>query len=134
MRGLASCVLELIAKPVQTQLVGDLCGVHRVGQILFVGEYEEHGLPELILCQHAHQLVARLADSLPVVRVHHENQTLRVLEVVAPERSDLVLTADVPNRERDVLVLDRLDVETDCGDGGDDLAELQFVEDGGLSG
>ena len=59
---------------------------------------------------------------------------LRVLEVVAPERSDLVLTADVPNRERDVLVLDRLDVETDCGDCGDDLAELQFVEDGRLSG
>ena len=59
---------------------------------------------------------------------------LRVLEVVAPEGSDLVLAADVPNRERDVLVLDRLDVETDCGDCGDDLAELQFVEDGGLSG
>ena len=59
---------------------------------------------------------------------------LRVLEVVAPEWSDLVLTADVPNRERDVLVLDRLDVEADCGDCGDDLAELQFVEDGGLTG
>ena len=59
---------------------------------------------------------------------------LRVLEVVAPEGSDLVLTADVPHRERDVLVLDRLDVEADRGDGGDDLAELQFVEDGRLSG
>ena len=53
---------------------------------------------------------------------------------MAPERSDLVLTADVPNRERDVLVLDRLDVEADCGDCGDDLAELQLVENGGLSG
>ena len=39
-------------------------------------------------------------------------QTLSVLEVVAPERSDLVLTADVPDREADVLVLHCLDVET----------------------
>ena len=53
---------------------------------------------------------------------------------MAPEGSDLVLTADVPHRERDVLVLHRLDVEADRGDGGDDLAELQFVEDGRLSG
>ena len=36
---------------------------------------------------------------------------LRVLEVVAPQRPDLVLAADVPNRERDVLVLDRFDVK-----------------------
>ena len=36
---------------------------------------------------------------------------LRVLEVVAPQRPDLVLAADVPNRERDVLVLDCFDVE-----------------------
>ena len=37
---------------------------------------------------------------------------MSVLEVVAPERSDLVLTADVPHREADVLVLHCLDVET----------------------
>ena len=37
--------------------------------------------------------------------------TLGVLEVVAPERADLVLAANVPHREADVLVLDRLDVE-----------------------
>ena len=36
---------------------------------------------------------------------------LRVLEVVAPQRPDLVLAADVPHRERDVLVLDCFDVE-----------------------
>lgn len=29
-----------------------------------------------------------------------------------PERTDLVLTADIPHSERDVLVLDCLDVET----------------------
>lgn len=37
--------------------------------------------------------------------------TLGVLEVVAPERADLVLASDVPYCEANVLVLDRLDVE-----------------------
>ena len=36
---------------------------------------------------------------------------LSVLEVVSPEWSDLVLAADVPHREADVLVFHRLNVE-----------------------
>ena len=51
---------------------------------------------------------------------------------MAPQRADLVLSANIPHRERNVLVLDRLDVEADGRDGGHDLAELQLVEDGGL--
>lgn len=31
---------------------------------------------------------------------------------VSPERSDLVLSADVPDGERNVLVLDSLDIKT----------------------
>ena len=50
--------------------------------------------------------------ALLVLRREEGDQTLSVLEVVAPERSDLVLTADVPDREADVLVLHCLDVET----------------------
>ena len=53
---------------------------------------------------------------------------------MSPQGSDLVLTSDIPDGEVDVLVLDRLDVEPDGGDGGDDLAELELVEDGGLAG
>lgn len=37
---------------------------------------------------------------------------LCVLEVVSPQRSDLVLTTDIPNCEADVLVLNRLHIET----------------------
>lgn len=37
---------------------------------------------------------------------------LCVLEVVSPQRSDLVLTTDVPNCETDVLILDCLHVKT----------------------
>ena len=49
--------------------------------------------------------------SLAVVAVDDEDEALSVLEVVAPQRSDLVLAADIPHREADVLVLDRLHVE-----------------------
>lgn len=50
-----------------------------------------------------------------------------------PQRPDLVLTTDVPDIKLDVLVGDGLDVEADGGDGGDVLAELELVEDGGLA-
>ena len=71
-----------------------------------------------------------------------------------PQGPDLVLTADVPHGEANVLVLDRLDVEafnvksvlhgsfnpfdetpalTDGGNRRDDLSELQLVQNGGLS-
>ena len=38
-----------------------------------------------------------------------------------------------PHGEADVLVLDSLDVEADRGDGGDNLAKLELVQDGGLA-
>ena len=64
-----------------------------------------------ISAHHLLQLVLSLGDSLPVVGVDDEDDSLRVLEVVAPQRPDLVLAADVPHGEADVLVLDGLDVE-----------------------
>jgi hypothetical protein len=38
--------------------------------------------------------------------------TMRILEVVSPQRAYLVLSSDVPNGEGDVLVLHSLDVES----------------------
>lgn len=76
---------------------------------------------------HFMQFFLRLPDSLSVIGIYDEYQSLRVLEVMSPERSDLVLATDVPNRETDVLVLNGLDVEPDCGDGGDNLAQFQLV-------
>ena len=76
---------------------------------------------------HLLQLVLSLGDSLPVVGVDDEDDSLRVLEVVAPQRPDLVLATDVPNREADVLVLDGLDVEP--WSRGIDLEHLQPLGD-----
>lgn len=49
-------------------------------------------------------------------------------EVMTPQRPDLVLSANIPHIEFDVLVRDGFDVEPDGGDGGHALIQLQFVE------
>lgn len=41
------------------------------------------------LVEHAMQLVPRLADSLAIITVHDEDEALRVLEIVPPERTNL---------------------------------------------
>ena len=101
---------------------------------LLVGKHEQNGIPQLILIQHAVQLIASLRSTTSVIGIDDKDQTLRVLEVVAPERTDLVLTSDIPHREVDVLVFHGLDVEPNRGNGCNDLTQLQFVQDGGLTG
>jgi hypothetical protein len=138
----------------QAQLIGDLRGIHGIRQILLVGEDKEQRIPQLILVEHALQLLAGLDDTVAIVAVDDEDDALRVLEVVAPQRPDLVLAADVPDGELNVLVFDCFDVEacavvlsawvcfvwvgvgggcTNGRDGGDDFAQLQLVQDGSLS-
>ena len=51
-------------------------------------------------------------------------------EVVSPQRTDLVLTADIPDVELGVLVCDGLDVEANGGGCGDVLVKLELVENG----
>ena len=46
---------------------------------LLVREDEEDGVPEFVLVQHPIQLFLGLADSFPIVAVHDEDQSLRVL-------------------------------------------------------
>ena len=48
---------------------------------------------------------------------------------MSPQRSDLILTTDIPDVELDVLVDDRLDVEAHRRNGGDVVIELQLIHD-----
>lgn len=89
-----------------------VCSASAYGQILLVGEDQEKSVPQLVLVQHALQLLARLDNTIAIVAVNDEDDTLGVLEVMPPQRSDLVLASDIPHGELDVLVLDGLDVET----------------------
>jgi hypothetical protein len=41
------------------------------------------------LVEHAVELVPSLRDAVAIVAIHHEDQTLRVLEVVPPEGANL---------------------------------------------
>ena len=50
-------------------------------------------------------------DTVPIVGVNDEDESLGVLVVMPPQGSDLVLPSDVPHGEADILVLDRLHVE-----------------------
>merc|ERR1719313_2215200 len=122
-----------VAHLLKAELVRHLGGRHRLRKVLLVREDEHDSVPELILVQHAVQLLLRVVDTVAIVRVHHEDQALRVLVVMAPQRTDLVLATDVPHREADVLVLNSLDVEPDGRDRRHNLSELQLVQNGGLT-
>jgi len=133
--GAASLDVPLtVAKAVEAKFVGHFSGTHSVGEVLLVGEDKEDGITELILIKHAVHLVASGVDTVPIVGVNHEDKTLCVLVVVSPERANLILASDVPHSERNVLVFDGLDVETDGGDGGDNFTELELVKDGSFTG
>lgn len=81
-------------------------------QILLVGEDQEESVPELILVQHTLQLLSCLNNTIAIVGVDNEDNTLGVLEVMPPQRPDLVLSSNIPYGELNVLVLDGLDVES----------------------
>ena len=66
----------------------------------------------LYLIQHPVELISGFNNTVTVIAVHNKDKTLGVLEVMPPERTDLVLASDIPHGEGDVLVLDCLDVET----------------------
>ena len=58
------------------------------------------------------EFLLRLVYTLPILTVDDEYETLGTSVVVPPERSNLVLSSDIPNSEGDVLVLHSLDVKT----------------------
>ena len=47
---------------------------------------------------------------------------------MSPQWSDLILPADVPDIELDILIRNRLDIEPDRWDRADILIEFQLVE------
>ena len=86
-----------LAQRVQPKLVCNVRCVHCVREILLVCKDKENSVPELILVQHSMKLVASLSRTVPVVGIDNKDEPLRVLEVVPPEGSDLVLATDVPH-------------------------------------
>ena len=100
-----------LPQAVQSEFIGNFGGIHSVGKILLVGKNEEQSIPEFVFVQHALQLFARLNNTVTIVAVNNEDDALGVLEVMPPQRSNLVLSTDIPHSELDILVLHRLDIE-----------------------
>jgi len=74
-----------LSEAVEAELISDLGSVHGVRQILLVGEDEEESITKLILIQHPLQLLASLRNTLSIIGVDNENDTLGVLEVCRKE-------------------------------------------------
>lgn len=65
----------------EAELIRDLGGVHGIGQILLVCEDKQESIAQLIFVQHPLQLLACLGNTLPIVGIDYEDDTLSVLEV-----------------------------------------------------
>ena len=63
------------------------------GKILLVGKDQENGVPQLILVEHALELLAGLDDTVTIVAVDDEDDALGVLEIMPPQRTNLILTS-----------------------------------------
>jgi len=93
-------------------LQGGTWGTWRTNrQILLVGKHQQKSVPQFILIQHTLQLLTCLHNSVAIVAVYNEDDTLGVLEVMPPQRTDLVLSTNIPYGKLNILVLNSLDVE-----------------------
>ena len=100
-----------VSERVEVEFVGDFGGSHGVWEILLVGKYKEDCVPKFILGKHPCKFLPSFSDTFTVVAVNHKDEALSVLEVVTPQRSNLVLATDIPDREGNVFILDSFDVE-----------------------
>jgi hypothetical protein len=65
------------------------------------------------------QLLFRLVYPLPILTVHDKDETLGSGIVMSPERPNLVLPANIPHVELDILIRHRFDVEANCSEVGE---------------
>jgi hypothetical protein len=66
-----------------------------IGQVLLVRKHQQQALLHLAIVENLVQLGPRLVDTLPVLRVDDEDETLCTGVVVTPQGSNLVLSSDV---------------------------------------
>eukprot|EP00967_Tisochrysis_lutea_P121956 scaffold201416_cov33-Tisochrysis_lutea.AAC.2 len=88
--------------------------------------------------RHSVQLLSRLLDPVAIVRVDDVDETLGPCVIMAPQRPNAVLPANVPNTEFEILEAAGLDVEVNRGHSTNCIGSplwpvLQLVQDGGLA-
>jgi hypothetical protein len=90
----------------EPELLGQVCDGQGIWQVLLIGEDEYRSVAQLLLANHLVELLARLGDTVAIVRIHYIDQSLCVGKVMPPQRADLVLTADIPYGECNIAVVD----------------------------
>lgn len=92
-------------------LYGELFITNR--QILLIGKHQEKRILQFILVQHPLKFITSLGcDTITVIAVDDEDNSLSILEIMSPQRSNLILTTDIPDGKLNVLVFDRFDIKT----------------------
>lgn len=81
-----------VSELVESQTLRHLLHFHCVGQILLVCEHQQHCIAQLVLAEHAVELllgrvlvVLGIVDTVAIVRVHHEDDALRVLRTATAQ-------------------------------------------------
>lgn len=77
----ATCSPLSLSQAVQTELIGDLGGVHGVWQILLVGKDEEKSIPQFVFVEHSLQFFASFRHTLSIVGINDKDYSLGVLKV-----------------------------------------------------
>lgn len=81
-----------ISEVVETQFRGEFCRRQGVQQVLLVGHQQHRDVRQLLLVQKLLQLDARLFHATTVSRVDDVNQSVRLVVVVSPVRTDRLLS------------------------------------------
>mmetsp|Transcript_91360 Transcript_91360/g.178928 ORF Transcript_91360/g.178928 Transcript_91360/m.178928 type:complete len:216 (-) Transcript_91360:21-668(-) len=133
-RGCASGLDAPVPAPqlVQPEFFRDLPGLHRPGQVLLVRQDQQRHVAHFVLRKQLEELFPGIFYALAVAAVDDEDHALGPSIVVAPQLAELVLAANVPDRETDVTMLHDLHVETDRRDRRHHLPQAQTVQDRGL--
>jgi len=132
----ARCLDEpfLASEGRQTELICDLWDSHCPCDVLLVCKNKNGGCRvEVLVANEFVEFFFGKIDTLWIVGVDNEDDTVAVGEVVLPKDSDLVLTSEVPDLKVEVLELDFFAVEANGRDGGDCFAKFELVEDCGFA-
>ena len=114
---------------IKLQPPAQLIRSHRIWQILLIRKHKQQRILHLPVLNDARKFSASLFQTIAVAAVYDKHQALSTAEVVSPQRSDLILSTNVPDIEFGVLVRNGLHVEANCRDGSHVLLELEVVQD-----
>ena len=112
---------------------GDILTGECAWQILFICEYEQHGVAKVLISEQCVEFFAALFNSLPVAGVDKIDDTVSVLQVVPPENSESFITSDIPNSQVESRIVDSLDIKAYCWNRGNDFIQLKLVKSSSLA-